>query len=90
MIDSRLKLLTSVTAVIEALGGGSAAARIGRCTPQQISNGLARQRLPAATFLLHTDELRVRGFRARPELWGVKSTSADPRLWGIKPLRRRG
>lgn len=89
MVDLRLKLLTTVDGVLEALGGGSSAARIGGCSPQQISNGIARDRLPSKTFLIFTDELRSRGFRATPELWGIKSVSADLRRQGIKPVKRR-
>jgi hypothetical protein len=72
MIDSRHKLLSTVKDVLTALDGGSAAARIAGCTPQNMTNALARGRLPPSTFLIFADELAARGFRAPPELWGIK------------------
>lgn len=89
MDDSRLKLLCTVESVVEAFGGGSAAARAVGCSPQTITNAIARGRLPHPTFLIFADQLRRRGYRARPELWGIKRVSADPRRWGIKPVKRR-
>lgn len=89
MIDSRLKLLSTAQAVIEALDGGTAAARLAGCTPQNITNSLARGRLPARTFLIFTDELRDRGFRARASLWGIKERrAAAPRRGGDRQAGR--
>ncbi|MGY3277674.1 hypothetical protein [Bradyrhizobium sp. S3.7.6] len=74
MNDSRLQLLTTVESVLKALGGGSAAARMFEGgTPQIMSNAIARGRLPPSTFLIFTEELRERGYRAPPELWGIQS-----------------
>jgi hypothetical protein len=72
MSDSSLKSLSTVDGVLEALGGGTAAARLAACTPQNLTNALRRGRLPASTFLIFSDELERRGFRAPAELWGIK------------------
>ena len=77
MNDSRLKLLSTVKDILTALDGGSAAARLAGCTPQNMTNALARDRLPPSTFLIFTEELARRSFRA------------PPHLWGIKPLKKR-
>jgi hypothetical protein len=77
MIDSRHKLLSTPKAVLSALDGGSAAARLAGCTPQNMTNALARNRLPPSTFLIFTEELARRGF------------CAPSQLWGIKPLKKR-
>jgi hypothetical protein len=77
VFDSHRKLLSTLKEVLAALDGGSAAARMAGCTPQNMTNALARGRLPPSTFLIFTHELERRGYRA------------SPRLWGIKPPRRR-
>jgi hypothetical protein len=77
MNDSRLTMISTAAAVVDALGGGTEAANMVGCTPQNICNAVRRGRLPPSAFLIFTDELARRGFRARPQ------------LWGIKPLKRR-
>ena len=72
MDDSRLKLVTTVASVVDVLHGGTEAAGMVGCTPQNISNAIRRGRLPPSTFLIFTDELARRGFRAPPQLWGIK------------------
>jgi len=72
MIDSSLQLIATVGAVLEALDGPSEAADIAGCTPQNLCNAQRRGRLPPSTFLLFMDELARRGFRAPPQLWGIK------------------
>src|SRR5262245_43554509 len=72
MIDSFLSDLPTVDAVLTALGGSSEAASIAGCTPQNLCNAQRRGRLPPSTFLIFTEELGRRGFRARPQLWGIK------------------
>jgi len=72
MIDSRRKLLSTVKEVLVALDGGSAAARIAGCSPQNMTNAISRGRLPPSTFLIFTKELAARGFNAPSELWGIK------------------
>ncbi|MBR0695977.1 hypothetical protein [Bradyrhizobium lablabi] len=63
--------------MIDALGGTTAAARLGETTPQQMTNARTRNRLPYPTFLIFLDAL------------AALEKSADPRLWGIKPLKRQ-
>ena len=77
MDDSPGKSLPTAASVIDALGGTTAAAKIGETTPQQMTNARTRNRLPYPTFLVLTDALSALG------------KSADPRLWGIKPVKRR-
>jgi hypothetical protein len=72
MDDSQLKLVTTAAAVVDVLDGGTEAAGMAGCSPSNISNAIRRGRLPASTFLIFRDELARRGFRAPPELWGIK------------------
>ena len=52
---------TTAAAVVDALGGGTEAANMVGCTPQNICNAVRRGRLPPSTFLIFTDELARRG-----------------------------
>jgi hypothetical protein len=72
MIDSSLRLIATVEAVLAALDGPSEAAGIAGCTAQNLCNAQRRGRLPPSTFLLFTHELARRGLRAPPQLWGIK------------------
>jgi hypothetical protein len=77
MSDSHnLVLLDTADGVIDAIGGTVAAAKVGKVTPQAMTNARSRNRLPYPTFLLMTQALTEIG------------RQADPRLWGIKPLER--
>jgi len=76
--SSELKVLGTSGEVIDALGGTSNTARIAAsvspsgCSPQRVTNWRGSGRLAPFTFLIFTDELTARGFRAPPELWGIK------------------
>jgi len=73
MNDSRFKKLGTAAEVVDAVGGTFKAAEIAECKPPAISNAIARGRLPSPTFLIFDAELAERGFRAPPELWGIRS-----------------
>lgn len=89
MNDSRLEQISTANDVLEALGGGTKAARLAGCSPQNLSNAIRRGRLPPSTFVIFTEALRACGLAAPPELWGIKSESADPRQRGVEPVKRR-
>lgn len=72
MADSRPKKLHTAGEVLDALGGGSAAARLVQSSPQSMTNARASNRLPYSSFLIFSGELARRGLQARPELWGIK------------------
>lgn len=66
--------LTSVDAVIDALGGtGATASLLGYRSNSPVSNWRARGRLPADKFLVMQDELKRRGLIAPPTLWGISA-----------------
>ncbi|MDI2110448.1 MULTISPECIES: hypothetical protein [Bradyrhizobium] len=73
MNDSYFKKLSTAAAVVDAIGGTFKAAEIAECKPPAISNAIARGRLPSPTFLVFDAELTKRGFKAPPELWGIRS-----------------
>jgi len=64
--------LVSTGAVIDAIGGTTAAGRLLGYSPQAVTNWRASQTFPAKTFLAFQGVLRERGLSAPPELWGQK------------------
>jgi hypothetical protein len=67
-----LKELTTASAVIDAVGGTVAAQKLTqRRFMQSISNWRSSGRLPPDTFLIFSEELVARGFRAPSTLWGI-------------------
>jgi hypothetical protein len=57
--------------LIEALGGPSAAARVLRTKPQNITNWRAAGHIPAVYYLAHTEMLeRKAGLKVKPGVWG--------------------
>lgn len=73
-----LNELSSVRDIIAAIGGdegnGPIAALTGRKT-QHVTNWKTEGRLPADTFLILTEALAKRGYRASPKLWGIQPTT---------------
>ena len=63
--------LNTAGAVIDALGGTGATARLVGKTPQHVSNWRADNRLPSYTFLVLTTALNERSLAAPPSLWGM-------------------
>jgi hypothetical protein len=70
--------LTTSSEVIDAVGGTAAAAALaatasptGICSLPSVSNWRSSGRLPPYTFLVFTNELATRGFRASSMLWGI-------------------
>lgn len=66
-----MRELQTVTAVIEALGGDAATRLLTGRKQNYISNWKAAGRFPAPTFLIISNELDLRGYRASPKLWGI-------------------
>lgn len=68
--------LGSVTDVIDAVGGATAAKKLTRKRSLQvITNWQRRGRLPSDTYLVFQTELAARGFTAPPELWGITAAN---------------
>jgi hypothetical protein len=66
--------LTSVDAVIDALGGPTVvAALLGYPAPNRVSNWRARNSLPSDKYLVMLAALNARGKTAPPSLWGIAS-----------------
>lgn len=75
MVDSprrRLKVLKSVDAVLDALGGNMPVAALVGVGSRAVSNWRARQRISKDSFLVMRDALLERGATAPPSLWGIK------------------
>lgn len=66
-----LVILTSVSEVLEKLGGYAAAgAMVGR-SPQASWNWTVQHTLPSNTYFAHRAALNAKGFDAPPRLWGM-------------------
>ena len=63
--------LTTVDAVIDAVGGTAAAAVLTARKPQHVSNWRKEKRIASATYLQFKEELNKRKLRASPVLWGI-------------------
>lgn len=70
--------LTTAKAVIEALGGPTAVARMTNRKPQHVVNWRAAGRLPPKTFLVVSQALVERGKTAPSSLWGIDSPPSVP------------
>jgi len=68
--------LHTAGAVIDALGGTGATARLVGKTPQHVSNWRADNRLPSYTFLVLTAALKERSHTAPPSLWGIATVES--------------
>lgn len=65
-------MLTSVKAVIDALGGPAAACELaGVKSVSAPSNWKARGRIPSEHFLIFADALRANGNEADPAVFGI-------------------
>lgn len=70
--------LTTVAAVIEALGGNDAVYALASVTPQQVTNWRSAGRFSSTSYVLFTEALERIGRSAEPALWGMKP-SAKPK-----------
>lgn len=64
--------LATAGAVIDALGGTGATARLLGKTPQHVANWRAANRLPSYSFLVVGSALKERGLSAPPSVWGIE------------------
>lgn len=70
-----VKQLDTAEAVIDALGGAAATARLTGRKSQHVWNWKNTDRLPAETFLIISNELKTLGKSAPPSLWGIANPS---------------
>lgn len=70
MLDS-LEMLETTDAVIDAVGGTSAAAGLFGFDPRRVSNWRKAGRFPPETFLVLTAALRAIGKTAPSTLWSM-------------------
>ena len=63
---------------IDALGGTKAVAVICRCTMKRVSNW-RKARIPSEFFLVLSEELRRRGLKAEPRVFGIQPAPDLPR-----------
>jgi hypothetical protein len=70
------KILTSPSEVIEVLGGVAEAGRVVGMSAQTVNNwrggGERKPRIPAEYHLLIEKELKHMGYRAAPEVFGLR------------------
>jgi len=71
--NGKLRLLTTLPAVITALEGLSSVAELTGKKAQHVWNWKHKGKFPASTFLIIKQELHKRGFDAPPELWRITS-----------------
>lgn len=70
------RTLDSVDAVIGALGGTSAVARLVGRSPQAVSNARSKGELPADWYFVMSEALKGLGLPALPTLWGMVAAEA--------------
>ena len=71
------ELLQNAGAVIDALGGTGATARLIGRTDQAVSNWRRTGRLPPDPFLVITAELKKHEKDATPSIWGMVGAAHD-------------
>lgn len=75
------EMLTSVDAVIRALGGTRAVMELTDAKfPQTVNNWRALDRFAANTYVVLTDALTEAGATADPRLWGMITHDAESGL----------
>lgn len=72
----RLRPLSTVNEVINALGDNAGAAEITKRGITAVCNWRAANRLPARSYLVITEALKDRGFSAPPSLWEMDEPPA--------------
>lgn len=66
-------MLNSVDAVIDALGGPTAAGDLLGVWPSAVVNWRTRGKITADKFLLVTDALKAKGLKVSPGVFGFKA-----------------
>ncbi len=71
--------ITSVSELVEALGGPTKAAKIlsNRATPQKVVNWRAQGSMPARLFVAHHAILKEQGICASASLWGMAEAEGE-------------
>lgn len=72
-------MLTSVEAVVDAIGGNSAVAELASVGTTAVSNWKARRRIPPEKFLIIKRELGKRRMSADPALFGFDDADVATR-----------
>ena len=68
---------TTTAAIIEALGGVPAVAKLTGSKPTAVSNWLNFPRFPARFYALMLDALHERGLHAPSSLWGMAAAKRE-------------
>lgn len=69
-------MLRSADAIIDALGGTTAAAELAGVSVSAVSNWRERRAIPADNFLSFSHALDARGLKADPLVFGLKPVEA--------------
>ena len=69
-------ILTTSTAVIDALGGLSGTVHVTGAKYSTVSMWVTNKRIPARFYLIVTDELTRRGKRVSPSVFGIEEHAA--------------
>ena len=69
-------MLSTVDAVIDAVGGTAAAAGLAGVGLSAVSNWRSRNRIPSEKFMIFADVLRARGQEATPAVFGMDEARA--------------
>lgn len=66
-----VKSLTTASAVIEELGGTMVTASLAGVKAQAVTNWRTKNRLPARTYVVFSEQLRAKHVSAPASLWGM-------------------
>jgi len=73
-------VLTTANDVIDAIGGTKATAVVCACKNMKpVSNWRRAGRIPSEFFLVLSEELKRRGFKAEPRVFGIQPAPDLPR-----------
>lgn len=70
--------LLTVSEIVDAVGGRSAAAELGGVNGNAVSNWKARGRIPAELFMVFAGALERAGKEASPDVFGFAPIGAEP------------
>jgi hypothetical protein len=66
-------ILSTTSAVMDALGGNGPVSLLTGSKPSAVSNWRSFDNFPANTYFAMTSALRAKGMSAPPSLWGMKT-----------------
>ena len=74
--SKKLKMLTTVKAVLEVLGGYAVAGKMTGRSDQAAWNWTVQHTFPSNTYVVMTTALADAGYEAPPSLWGMTPAAA--------------